>query len=112
MNILKPFMALCLMQALPCTVRAAQPDSVYVFPYPTTNDHGRRGMQFVWSADGKHWQDVAEGMVFMRCDFGAWKYMYKPRLIQDRQDGRDAPRILHGHGARKVRRERRAYAGG
>lgn len=88
MNILKPFMALCLMQALPCTVRAAQPDSVYVFPYPTTNDHGRRGMQFVWSADGKHWQDVAEGMVFMRCDFGAWKYMYKPRLIQDRQDGR------------------------
>ena len=65
MNILKPFMALCLMQALPCTVRAAQPDSVYVFPYPTTNDHGRRGMQFVWSADGKHWQDVAEGMVFM-----------------------------------------------
>ncbi len=88
MNILKPFMALCLMQALPCTVRAAQPDSVYVFPYPTTNDHGRRGMQFVWSADGEHWQDVAEGMVFMRCDFGAWKYMYKPRLIQDRQDGR------------------------
>ena len=88
MNILKPFMALCLMQALPCTVRAAQPDSVYVFPYPTTNDHGRRGMQFVWSADGEHWQDVAEGMVFMRCDFGAWKYMYRPRLIQDRQDGR------------------------
>ena len=88
MNILKPFMALCLMQALPCIVRAAQPDSVYVFPYPTTNDHGRRGMQFVWSADGEHWQDVAEGMVFMRCDFGAWKYMYKPRLIQDRQDGR------------------------
>ena len=86
MNILKPFMALCLMQALPCTVRAAQPDSVYVFPYPTTNDHGRRGMQFVWSADGEHWQDVAEGMVFMRCDFGAWKYMYRPRLIQDRQD--------------------------
>ncbi len=88
MNILKPFMALCLMQALPCTVRAAQPDSVYVFPLshdqrPRTARHAVR-----LGADGEHWQDVAEGMVFMRCDFGAWKYMYRPRLIQDRQDGR------------------------
>ena len=38
-----------------------QPDSVYIFPYPTLNDAGRRGMQFVWSSDGEKWQNIADG---------------------------------------------------
>lgn len=67
---------------------AAQPDSVYVFPYPTTNDKGRRGMQLVWSTDREQWHDVAGGMVFLKCDFGPWKHVYRPRLVQDRTDGR------------------------
>lgn len=54
------------------------PDSVYILPYPTLNDHGRRGMQFVWSSDGEHWENVADGQVFVKCDFGPWKRMYKP----------------------------------
>ena len=41
------------------------PDSVYIFPYPTLNDGGRRGMQFVWSSDGENWQNVADGQVFV-----------------------------------------------
>lgn len=67
---------------------AAQPDSVYVFPYPTVNDNGRRGMQLVWSTDREQWHDVAEGMVFLKCDFGPWKHVYRPQLVQDRTDGR------------------------
>lgn len=67
---------------------AALPDSVYVFPYPTTNDNGRRGMQLVWSTDREQWHDVAGGMVFLKCDFGPWKHVYRPRLVQDRADGR------------------------
>lgn len=67
---------------------AAQPDSVYVFPYPTTNDKGRRGMQLVWSTDREQWHDVAGGVVFLKCDFGPWKHVYRPRLVQDRTDGR------------------------
>lgn len=66
---------------------AAQPDSVYVFPYPTVNDNGRRGMQLVWSTDREQWHDVAGGMVFLKCDFGPWKHVYRPRLVQDRTDG-------------------------
>ena len=67
---------------------AAQPDSVYVFPYPTVNDNGRCGMQLVWSTDREQWHDVAEGMVFLKCDFGPWKHVYRPQLVQDRTDGR------------------------
>lgn len=67
---------------------AAQPDSVYVFPYPTVNDNGRRGMQLVWSTDREQWHDVAGGMVFLKCDFGPWKHVYRPQLVQDRTDGR------------------------
>lgn len=63
------------------------PDSVYILPYPTLNDHGRRGMQFVWSSDGEHWENVADGQVFVKCDFGPWKRMYKPYLMQSRVDG-------------------------
>jgi alpha-L-arabinofuranosidase len=64
-----------------------QPDSVYIFPYPTLNDAGRRGMQFVWSSDGEKWQNIADGQVFVKCDFGPWKRMYKPYLTQSRVDG-------------------------
>lgn len=64
-----------------------EPDSVYIFPYPTLNDGGRRGMQFIWSSDGENWQNVAEGQVFVKCDFGPWKKMYKPYLMQSRVDG-------------------------
>ena len=64
-----------------------QPDSVYIFPYPTLNDAGRRGMQFVWSSDGEKWQNIADGQVFVICDFGPWKRMYKPYLTQSRVDG-------------------------
>lgn len=64
-----------------------QPDSVYIFPYPTLNDAGRRGMQFVWSSDGEKWQNIADGQVFVKCDFGPWKRIYKPYLTQNRVDG-------------------------
>ncbi len=64
-----------------------QLDSVYIFPYPTLNDAGRRGMQFVWSSDGEKWQNIADGQVFVKCDFGPWKRMYKPYLTQSRVDG-------------------------
>ena len=65
----------------------SEPDSVYLFPYPTLNDGGRRGMQFVWSTDGERWQNVADGQTFVKCDFGPWKRMYEPRLMQSRTDG-------------------------
>ena len=26
-------------------------------------------------------------MVFLKCDFGPWKHVYRPRLVQDRADG-------------------------
>ena len=64
-----------------------EPDSVYLFPYPTQNDGGRRGTQFLWSSDGNSWQNVADGQVFVRCDFGPWKRMYKPYLTQNRENG-------------------------
>lgn len=87
MNISKLLIGVALGQFLVHPVRAAQPDSVYVFPYPTTNDNGRRGMQLMWSADRTCWNDVAGGMVFLKCDFGPWKHVYRPRLVQDRADG-------------------------
>ena len=87
MNISKLLIGVALGLFLVHPVRAAQPDSVYVFPYPTTNDNGRRGMQLMWSADRTCWNDVAGGMVFLKCDFGPWKHVYRPRLVQDRADG-------------------------
>ena len=44
-------------------------------------------MQFVWSSDGEKWQNIADGQVFVKCDFGPWKRMYKPYLTQSRVDG-------------------------
>lgn len=88
MNFSKLFLSATLAQCLSLPIRAALPDSVYVFPYPTTNDKGRRGMQLVWSTDREQWHDVAGGMVFLKCDFGPWKHVYRPRLVQDRTDGR------------------------
>lgn len=44
-------------------------------------------MQLMWSADRTCWNDVAGGMVFLKCDFGPWKHVYRPRLVQDRADG-------------------------
>ena len=44
-------------------------------------------MQFVWSSDGENWQNVADGQVFVKCDFGPWKKMYEPYLTQSRVDG-------------------------
>ena len=81
----------CLILALPVSAHIDEimngPDSVYIFPYPTLNDGGRRGMQFVWSSDGENWQNVADGQVFVKCDFGPWKKMYEPYLTQSRVDG-------------------------
>ena len=88
MNFSKLFLSATLAQCLSLPIRAALPDSVYVFPYPTTNDKGRRGMQLVWSTDREQWHDVAGGMVFLKCDFGPWKHVYRPQLVQDRTDGR------------------------
>lgn len=45
-------------------------------------------MQLVWSTDREQWHDVAGGMVFLKCDFGPWKHVYRPQLVQDRTDGR------------------------
>lgn len=87
MNISKLLIGIALGQFLVHPARAAQPDSVYIFPYPTTNDNGRRGMLLMWSADRTCWNDVAGGMVFLKCDFGPWKHVYRPRLVQDRADG-------------------------
>ena len=88
MNFNKICLSIALANLFVVLTWAAQPDSVYVFPYPTVNDNGRRGMQLVWSTDREQWHDVAGGMVFLKCDFGPWKHVYRPRLVQDRTDGR------------------------
>lgn len=88
MNFNNIYLSIALANLFVVPTWAAQPDSVYVFPYPTTNDNGRRGMQLVWSTDRGQWHDVAGGMVFLKCDFGPWKHVYRPRLVQDRTDGR------------------------
>ena len=56
----RPKVCLLYTSALPVSAHIDEimngPDSVYIFPYPTLNDGGRRGMQFVWSSDGENWQ--------------------------------------------------------
>lgn len=64
-----------------------QPDSVYLFSYATTQDAGRSGLKFAWSADGNQWQSVGNGMGYVKCDFGRWgteKRMIAPRLIKEK----------------------------
>lgn len=63
-------------------VLANNPDSVYLLPYVTIQDKGRSGLRFAWSVDGKNWQPVANGQVYLKCDYGSQKYMQTPYLFQ------------------------------
>lgn len=66
-----------------------QPDSVYLFSYADVNGHG--GLRFAWSTAGEQWFSVAGGYTYVSCDFGPWgrqKKMFRPQLLQSRQDGR------------------------
>lgn len=63
-------------------VKAAQPDSVYILPYASIHDHGRRGLQFVWSTDCKNWHDLASGAALVRCDFNPIKQIYRPYCLK------------------------------
>lgn len=37
------------------------PDSVYLFSYTTTQDDGRSGLRFAWSADKEQWFEIGKG---------------------------------------------------
>ena len=66
-----------------------EPDSVYLFSY--ADAEGRSGLRFAWSPEGTQWFSVADGYDYVKCDFGPWgrqKKMFRPRLMQNRADGR------------------------
>lgn len=60
-----------------------EPDSVFLFSYATTQDAGRSGLKYAWSPDRKQWNDIGNGLSYVRCDYGPWgreKRMFNPRL--------------------------------
>ncbi len=68
---------------------ADAPDSVYLFSYADAD--GQSGLKFAWSADRRHWTPVAGGYNYVKSDFGPWgsgKKMFRPRLVQDKADGK------------------------
>lgn len=87
-GILQTFLGACAALSFASPLQAALPDSVFLFPHPTLHDGGRRGMLFKWSADGQQWNDVGMGQIYLRCDFGPWKKLYKPYLTQSRDNGK------------------------
>lgn len=59
------------------------PDSVYLFSYATTQDDGRSGLRFAWSADKERWFEIGKDFGYVRCDYGRWgsqKKMLDPCL--------------------------------
>ena len=73
-----------------------EPDSVYLFSYSCADGHS--GLRFAWSPDGEKWLPVAEGYDYVKCDFGPWgseKKMFRPQLLQTRDDGKWHSSGLH-----------------
>ncbi|MCR5179797.1 MAG: carbohydrate binding domain-containing protein [Bacteroidaceae bacterium] len=63
-------------------VSANEPDSVYLFSY---NPDPAQGLSFAYSADGRLWTSVADGMSFVKSDYSAWgseKKMHRPVLAR------------------------------
>ncbi|MBB2144884.1 alpha-L-arabinofuranosidase [Pedobacter sp. LMG 31464] len=59
-----------------------EPDSVYLFA------HGANGLRFAWSVDKQNYTSIANGHIYLKCDYGRWgteKKMYAPYLIQGRK---------------------------
>ncbi len=71
-------------------LKAAQPDSVYMFSYSRTDGSGLR---LAWSADGYSWKNISNANTFVSSDFGPWgrndysKRMYRPKLVKSDADG-------------------------
>lgn len=95
MNKLTYFFATCLFLVCATTLQARtnrvtnEPDSVFLFSYSDAN--GQSGLRFAWSTEGSQWFSVADGYDYVKCDFGPWgrqKKMFRPRLMQNRADGR------------------------
>ncbi|WP_297329854.1 alpha-L-arabinofuranosidase C-terminal domain-containing protein [uncultured Bacteroides sp.] len=89
------FFATCLLLACGTTLQARiakvtnEPDSVFLFSYSDAG--GQSGLRFAWSPEGTQWFSVADGYDYVKCDFGPWgrqKKMFRPKLVQDRTDGR------------------------
>lgn len=71
-------------------VMAALPDSVYIFPYASINDQGRKGLLIAWSTDKVTWHDLIDGAALLRCDLNPVKEIYIPYVMQNKKDN-----ILH-----------------
>lgn len=70
------------------SVKADQPDSLYLYTYATTDDAGHRGLHCAWSSDAKKWNKIGPEHSFVRCDYGRWgaeKRMLYPFLLKDKQ---------------------------
>ena len=79
----------CLMALSAVAKVMNEPDSVYLFSYCTTQDDGKSGLKFAWSADGEQWFHIGGGWAFVKSDFGPWgsfKAMFNPHL-QQKADG-------------------------
>lgn len=53
-------------------VRAAEPDSAYLFAYSTQKNSGRNGLHLAWSIDRNQWHAIGPEHAYLTCDYGAW----------------------------------------
>jgi hypothetical protein len=77
------FLMLLLVFGFNDTVFANEPDSVYLVSYAMLHDKGRSGLRFAWSVDGKNWNPVGNGNIYVKCAFGNQKFINSPYLFQD-----------------------------
>jgi alpha-L-arabinofuranosidase len=69
------------------SVRAAEPDSAFVFAYSTTKNRGSNGLHYAWSVDGSNWKGMGTEHRFLFSDYGNWgeqKKMFDPVVFVDR----------------------------
>ncbi len=72
-------------------VKAALPDSAYIFAYSTLKSGGHNGLHFAWSPDRKNWYAIGPEMRFLFCDYGSWgseKRLVTPFLFRDKNTWR------------------------
>ena len=67
------------------TVRAAHPDSVYIFSYGNPQN-SKDGLHLSWSIDNEKWNEIGHNYSVVKSDFGSWgsqKNMFTPSVLKD-----------------------------